>query len=73
MWSVSNYDLFWREVWEFTGVVSSALASMAVDQNVPMNKLPIWFPGARLNYAENLLRFIDEIENKIHVAITFQT
>ena len=41
-----------------TGIVSSAPASMTVDTSVPMNQIPEWFPGARLNYAENLLRFV---------------
>jgi len=59
-WSISNYDLFWREVWDFTRVVSSVQADKAVDQSVPMNELPAWFPGARLNYAENLLRYEDD-------------
>ena len=41
-----------------TGIMSSAPASMTVDTSVPMNQIPEWFPGARLNYAENLLRFV---------------
>ena len=40
-----------------TGIVSSAPASITVDTSVPMNEIPEWFPGAKLNYAENLLRF----------------
>jgi acetoacetyl-CoA synthetase len=27
---------------------------------IAMNKIPEWFPGARLNYAENLLRYSDD-------------
>ncbi len=23
-WSVENYDLFWQEVWQFTGVIRQA-------------------------------------------------
>ena len=25
-----------------------------------MKEVPIWFPGAKLNYAENVLRFYDD-------------
>ena len=67
-WSVSNYDLFWREVWDFTRVVSSVQADKAVDQSVPMNELPAWFPGARLNYAENLLRYITDHPNPFAIS-----
>merc|ERR1719264_844063 len=33
---------------------------MTVDTSVPMNEIPEWFTGARLNYAENLLRYPDD-------------
>jgi len=59
-WSVQNYGLFWSEVWQFTGVISSVESDKAIDMTVPMNEIPEWFPGARLNYAENLLRYPDD-------------
>ena len=31
-------------------------SDFAIDMSVPMNEIPEWFPRARLNYAENLLR-----------------
>ena len=40
-----------------TGILSSAPATRTVDTSVAMDKIPEWFPGARLNYAENLLRW----------------
>ena len=40
-----------------TGILSSAPATCTVDTSVAMDKIPEWFPGARLNYAENLLRW----------------
>ena len=55
-WSVRNYGLFWSEVWQFSGVISSVESDSAIDMSIPMNEIPEWFPGARLNYAENLLR-----------------
>jgi len=59
-WSVQNFSQFWSEVWDFTGVLSSQRSEYAVDPKIPMNKIPEWFPGARLNYAENLLRYNDD-------------
>jgi len=43
-----------------TEIVSSVEADTVVDTDTPMNNIPEWFPGARLNYAENLLRYHDD-------------
>lgn len=58
-WSVDNIPDFWSMIWEFTGVVASSTYDRVVDD---LNKMPgaDWFPGAKLNFAENLLRFRDE-------------
>ena len=56
-WSCENYDLFWSEVWDFCGVISSKKAEFVIDKKVPMNEIPKWFTGAKMNYAENLLRY----------------
>jgi len=68
-WSVQNYGLFWSEVWKFSGVISSVESEKAIDTSVPMNDIPEWFPGARLNYAENLLRYPDDSK----IALYFTT
>ena len=53
-WSVEARGTFWQSVWEFGGVIASEPASMPVgSEAMPGTE---WFPGARLNYAENLLR-----------------
>jgi len=65
-WSVENYSEFWSQVWQFTGVISSKRGECAVDQKTPMNEIPEWFPGARLNYAENLLRHPDDSAVALH-------
>ena len=39
-----------------TEIVSSVQAEIAVDTSIKICDIPQWFPGARLNYAENLLR-----------------
>ena len=56
-WSCENYDLFWKEVWDFCGVVASQTYEQVIDKKVPIDKIPKWFIGAKLNYAENLLRY----------------
>ena len=58
-WSVSNIAEFWQLMWEFSGIISSRPAERVVENFVDMFNSE-WFPGARLNFAENLLRFRDD-------------
>jgi acetoacetyl-CoA synthetase len=58
-WSVEEPERFWSSVWEFTGVRSSARGARVVEDPGRMPGAR-WFPDARLNYAENLLRRRDE-------------
>ena len=59
-WSVENIAAFWAEVWDFCGIVSAEKAWRVVDEKAPVDSVPEWFVGARLNFAENLLRFADD-------------
>ena len=54
-WSVQQPAAFWQAVWDFCGVISSRRSAQALEnpQQMPGAR---WFPDARLNYAENLLR-----------------
>jgi acetoacetyl-CoA synthetase len=54
-WSVEQPEAFWGELWEACGVIASRKgATVLVDgDRMPGAK---WFPEARLNFAENLLR-----------------
>lgn len=57
-WSVAHRAEFWRAVWEFCGVVGEMGDAVLVDGGrFPGSR---WFPEARLNFAENLLRFADD-------------
>ncbi len=57
--SVNRIPDFWAAVWDFTGIVASSPYDRVVDD---LTKMPgaMWFEGARLNFAENLLRYRDE-------------
>jgi len=54
-WSVARMDDFWRSVWEFSGVIAE---SQGTEVLVDRSQMPgaRFFPGARLNFAQNLLR-----------------
>ncbi len=58
-WSVDSIPDFWVAVWDFVGVKASRKWDRVVED---LNKFPgtKWFPGARLNFAENLLRYRDD-------------
>ena len=54
-WSVSDIEGFWTAVWDFCGVIADPERGPVV---VNPDKMPgaAFFPQARLNFAENLLR-----------------
>jgi len=57
-WSVAEPEAFWCAVWDEAGVVGDRGAATVLDrERMPGAR---WFPEARLNFAENLLRRRDE-------------
>ena len=58
-WSVENIPDFWAAMWDFAEIRYSKLCDQVVED---LTKFPgtKWFPGARLNFAENLLRYRDD-------------
>lgn len=64
-WSIKNTNEFWTEIWNFTEIKYSKSFDKVVDD---AHKMPgaKWFEGARLNFAENLLKRKDE-----HKALIF--
>ncbi|KFM81986.1 Acetoacetyl-CoA synthetase, partial [Stegodyphus mimosarum] len=63
-WSVEHMQLFWAEFWKHCGIIYSKNFDQVIDLNIPMEDSPEWFEGARLNLAENILKFRDD-----HVAL----
>lgn len=58
-WSVENISQFWETMWEFADIIHSEPFDEVIDD---AGKMPgaRWFSGARLNFAENLLRYRDD-------------
>ncbi|WP_372863367.1 acetoacetate--CoA ligase [Spongiibacter sp.] len=54
-WSVDQPEVFWQAVWDFCDILASQTSPQIL---VDADKFPgaRWFPKARLNFAENLLR-----------------
>jgi len=58
-WSVAHIPDFWAAMWEFGGITCSRSYDQILDDPSRMPGAR-WFSGARLNFAENLLRYRDD-------------
>ena len=58
-WSIDSIPDFWAAVWDFCEIKASKKYDQVVDD---LKKFPgaSWFVGAKLNFAENLLRYRDD-------------
>jgi acetoacetyl-CoA synthetase len=58
-WSISHIPDFWAAAWDFLGIRASRGYDQVIEDE---RKMPgaKWFSGARLNFAENLMRFRDD-------------
>jgi len=65
-WSVEDIPNFWAAMWEFCDIKASKQYDKVIED---LNQFPgaKWFPGAKLNFAENLLRYRDD-----HLAFIFK-
>ena len=59
-WSVTNCADFWEIFWKYADILHSQTYEEVLDQSQPMETIPEWFRGARLNFAENLLQYDDD-------------
>ena len=65
-WSIDNIPDFWATMWDFAEIKASKPYDRVIDDITRMPGAQ-WFEGARLNFAENLLRYRDD-----QVAIIFK-
>ena len=65
-WSIENIPEFWSQMWDFAEIITSEPYDDVIDD---LSKMPgaRWFSGAKLNFAENLLRYRDG-----HTALIFR-
>lgn len=60
-YSINNLEDFWNAVWEFCGVLASEKGNR-IQENPGKMPGTLFFPDAKLNFAENLLRRRDDSE-----------
>ena len=65
-WSIENIPDFWESMWDFAEIKASKSYYQVLDDPGKMSGAK-WFSGARLNFAENLLRYNDD-----NVALIFK-
>jgi acetoacetyl-CoA synthetase len=58
-WSIDHIPDFWAALWDYLDIQASSPYDRVIDS---LDKMPgaEWFSGARLNFAENMLRFRDQ-------------
>lgn len=53
-WSIDELELFWESIWEYFDIYSSTPYQTVLENKImPGAK---WFPGARVNFAQHILR-----------------
>ena len=55
-WSVTELDHFWGSMWEYLDLQSPTPYSAVLAQNTMPGA--VWFPGAQVNYAQQVLRHV---------------
>jgi acetoacetyl-CoA synthetase len=71
-WSINNIEDFWRLMWDY-GEIQASRRYEAVMEDATKFLTTEWFPGARLNFAENLLRHRDGAHALVFKGETGQT
>ena len=65
-WSIDNPEVFWKSIWDFTKVKGSLGKTLLERSDIFYKNR--FFPDAKLNYAENLLK-----KNNHEIAIVFKS
>jgi acetoacetyl-CoA synthetase len=69
-WSVNDLDAFWSSVWDYFDLQSpTPRSTVLVEDKMPGAQ---WFPGAQLNYVQQVFRHADAAHAAGHPAIVFQ-
>jgi acetoacetyl-CoA synthetase len=53
-WSTGDLEAFWQAIWDYSGIEASAPPERVLGSRAMPGA--DWFPGARLNYAQHVLR-----------------
>ena len=69
-WSVTDLNAFWGSIWSFFDMQSpTPFETVLVEDVMPGAR---WFPGAQVNYAQQVFRHADAAHAAGHPALVFQ-
>jgi acetoacetyl-CoA synthetase len=61
-WSTHDLEAFWSSIWDFFDLQSSKPHSRVLAQNTMPGA--VWFPGATLNFTDQVLRHADSLDEQ---------
>ena len=68
-WSVTDLDAFWQSIWDYFALQSpTPHTAVLADDRMPGAR---WFPGAQLNFAQQVFRHAEAAHAAGHPAIVF--
>ncbi len=69
-WSITDLNAFWQSIWDWFEIESPTPHRCVLESSVMPGA--VWFPGAQLNYTQQVLRHADSAHAAGHPAIVFQ-
>src|SRR5690554_3590018 len=57
-WSIAESEHFWQAIWDYFDIIGETGEQVVADADKLRGAQ--WFPNAKLNFAENLLRYNDD-------------
>ncbi|KAJ0379421.1 hypothetical protein COL26b_002264 [Colletotrichum chrysophilum] len=54
-WTVAHRSKFYGHLFNYANLIYEGRPTSVVDESLPIDAIPKWFPGVRLNWAENIL------------------
>jgi acetoacetyl-CoA synthetase len=61
-WSITEIASSWADIWDFVGIRTSQPYDQVLSDVTSMYPRPAWFPGAKLNFAQNLLFPVADVD-----------
>ena len=70
-WSISDLNFFWQTIWDYFELKSET----KFDKILEEEKMPgaSWFPGASINFVDEIFRYADKFPDKLSVSSVSET
>ena len=68
-WSTTDLDTFWQSIWDYFELESPAPHRCVLERDTMPGA--VWFPGAQVSFARQVLRHADAAHAAGHPAVVF--